>query len=190
MKKEIEIRELPKNEFFKRFKEASSQVFETNTWFRLEEVISKEQKAGTEALRQRLSDIFSLALGAFDGERLVGWSFGYQLNVWEFRMHVSGVLPEYQGQGIYSALLERIISRTRAEGFQIVTSSHNAANSKIIVAKLKRGFYISGFQVLDGVGVSVVMTRFLILEREAVFEFRTGNKPLPQHLRPFLNGSE
>jgi hypothetical protein len=86
----------------------------------------------------------------------------------------TGILPQHQGQGIYSALLPRILDMLQHEGFQIVYSRHVATHNQVLVPKLKAGFVMTGIEVSDVFGVLVHLSYFFNPLRRKVLEVRVG----------------
>lgn len=80
--------------------------------------LSPAEREALQALGERLGDPFSLRLGLFAGDRLVGWNFGQQISLDTYRMVTTGVLPEFQRKGIYSALLAALADHILAKDFR------------------------------------------------------------------------
>lgn len=78
---------------------------------------------------------------------LKGWSFGWQDSSETFFMGASAIAPELRRQGLYSQLVKCVLERTRALGFQTVSSCHILTNNPVIIAKLKLGFTVKGIEV-------------------------------------------
>jgi len=60
--------------------------------------------------------VFALRIGAYQGDRLVGWSHGFQDGSDSYIMATSAVLPAYRRRGLYTKLVEAVLERTRAAG--------------------------------------------------------------------------
>ena len=71
-------------------------------------------------------------LGAYDGERLVGFGRLVSDGVLHAMIYELIVLPEYQGQGIGGEILERLVAKCRATGVRDI---------QLFCARGKRGFY-------------------------------------------------
>ena len=54
-----------------------------------------------------------LRVGAFDGDKLIGLSFGEAKGTTRFCMNMSLVEPEYRGQGLYSRMLDKVLEETK-----------------------------------------------------------------------------
>lgn len=91
----------------------------------------------------------------------IGWSFGNQQDPDTFFMMWTGILPEYQNQGIYSAFLRGFIDYCRALGYARITSNHLVNNRRVIVAKMKAGFVASGFELDERWGAMLRLTYFV-----------------------------
>jgi len=71
-------------------------------------------------------------LGAYDGERLVGFGRLVSDGIVHAMIYDLIVLPEYQGQGIGGKILERLIEKCRETGVRDI---------QLFCAKGKRPFY-------------------------------------------------
>ncbi len=78
-----------------------------------------------------------LRVGAFDGEELVGLSYGRHAGDSTFNMSISMVRPAYRRRGIYGELLRYVLARTKQDGFLKVISRHRATNNAVIIPKLR-----------------------------------------------------
>jgi len=111
--------------------------------------------------------------GAYVEEELVGWSFGWLEGGNRFYMANSGVVPERQGQGIYSALLDAVVLQAQSMGAVIVRSQHSVLNNRVMVCKLKRGFHITGLSVSAEMGSLVELVLHLSEPRMELFRHRS-----------------
>lgn len=139
----------------------------------------------------RLKDSFRkrefIFLGAFkEADQLMGYSISFQARTYELYTQTSVVLPEHRRKGIYTALTKNILKLAEEKGYQMVTSNHVASNNAVIMAKLKLGFYISGFELLDDFGALVKCTYFLNEKRNRMYNVRTSLKRPDQDLRDLL----
>ena len=121
-------------------------------------------------------DRFELHLGVFKGEEFIGWHFGYQVNQWEFYMCNTGVLEEHRRKGIYSSLLEFVLSECKQAGFQEISSRHNASNNQVIIPKLKSDFVISSLEVSDVFGVLVQLKYYTNPKEKRDYRFQNWPK--------------
>lgn len=139
----------------------------------------------------RLKDSFRkrefIFLGAFnESDELMGYSISFQMRSLELYTQTSVVLPEHRRKGIYTELTKNILRLAGEKGYQMVTSNHVASNNSVIMAKLKLGFYISGFELVDDFGALVKMTYFLNEKRTRMFNVRTALRRPDQDLRELL----
>lgn len=106
-----------------------------------------DEASGDKIKKRRQADNrYHLRLVMLDGDKLVGWHYGYEINNDAYYMQNSAILEEYRGQGLYTKLLEAVIDKLAEEGFQEITSTHHPHNAAVLIPKLKKGFFISGIQ--------------------------------------------
>jgi GNAT superfamily N-acetyltransferase len=106
----------------------------------------------------------------YDGEAAIGWSAGRMTGATEFLMDVTGIHPDYQRKGIYSAFLRRYLPYLRDCGYERVVSYHSPTNRAVLIAKLKAGFVIGGTEFREHAGASVRLVCFLHEDRYRAFE--------------------
>lgn len=99
----------------------------------------------------------------------IGWSTGNMIEESTFFMSYSGVLPEYQRQGIYTAFLKHLLTYLHELGYERVTSNHMANNRPVLIAKLKAGFYITGLTLDERYGAQATLTYFFYEDRRRGF---------------------
>lgn len=168
------LRELDRDEYSKYFSEWAPKVFDSN-----QPVLHPKRSPDKEVRRNELKKKFyestwSIRLGIFAGCEIAGFTFTQQESADVVHMHISAILPLHRRKGLYSALLQETLVRSANEGFEIVTSNHNPANAPVIIAKMKAGFVISGYQVMDIVGPLVQLSRYLEPGRHSAMTFRLG----------------
>lgn len=153
------------------------------------EAFSSDQKEKHERINGLMKDAYRLRLGVFSGERLVGMSFGWQHSVYsgDFYMAASLVLPEFRNQGLYSAMVSKVLELTKAEGFSAVRSRHICTNNAVLIAKLKLGFTIHGFEQDEIMGSLVNAIYFHDEIRKKAMYFRAGKLSEAESLKPFLS---
>lgn len=95
--------------------------------------------------------------GIFCGGDLVGWSHAEQRDERTVDMADTGLLPGHQGRGLYTRLLPELLETFRAAGYVLVTSRHRATNNRVIVPKLRAGFFLQGLNLYEG-GLNVTLT--------------------------------
>jgi GNAT superfamily N-acetyltransferase len=117
---------------------------------------------------------YSLRVAAFRDDDLVGWSYGWQDGVDRFYMALSAVAPDHRRLGLYSRMVETIIMETRAAGFGEITSRHRPDNHAVLIAKLRLGFVITGYETSATFGDLVRLTLPLTATRRTVLGRRIG----------------
>lgn len=117
--------------------------------------------------------------GAYVGDALVGWSFGWFERGNNYYMANSGVVPEFRCRGVYAALLEAVIAHAAANGTLVVRSQHSVLNNAVIICKLKRGFHIVGLNMSAQMGGLVELALHLSPERGELFASRTTPLVVP-----------
>jgi ribosomal protein S18 acetylase RimI-like enzyme len=105
-----------------------------------------------------------LRVAAFLGDTLVGWSQSRIDADATLHMINSGVAPLERRRGIYSQLVRWTIAQAGPQGGARIDSRHAASNSAVIVAKLKLGFVVSGFEYSEVYGPLVRLT-YLVHDR-------------------------
>jgi GNAT superfamily N-acetyltransferase len=168
------LRVLEPAEFNPLFRQYRPLIFQTMLDFDVQQALSMEEQTATARLRERMGTPFRLHMGIYHAQEFIGWSFGRQESAEKYYMVNTGILPQHQGKGIYSALLPRILGVLQHEGFQIVSSQHVATNNQVLVPKLKAGFVITGIEVSDVFGVLVQLSYFFNPLRRKVLDVRVG----------------
>ena len=87
-----------------------------------------------------------LRIGAFRDDVLVGWTFARPEGASLLYMINSGVAPAQRRSGVYAELVRLVIEHAKSRGYAAILSRHAANNNAVIVAKLKLGFFVSGFE--------------------------------------------
>lgn len=115
----------------------------------------------------------ALRIGAFRGESLVGWTFGRREGAHQFHMINSGVAGSERRRGIYTHLARLAMAHARSLGCSTVLSRHAANNNAVIIAKLKLGFVVSGFEYSEVYGPLVRLTCLLGEPRRTLYQSRS-----------------
>lgn len=115
----------------------------------------------------------ALRVGAFLGDALVGWTRA-RAEGGQLHMVNSGVAPAARRQGVYSQLVRRVLDHAAAQGQVSVLSRHAANNNAVIIAKLKLGFFVSGFEYSEVYGPLVRLTHLLGGLRRNLHQARAG----------------
>ncbi len=124
----------------------------------------------------------SLRIGAFRGESLIGWAIARAEGSSHFDMINSGVAPDERRHGVYTELVCMVIEHARSRGYVAIRSRHAANNNAVIVAKLKLGFLVSGFEYSEVYGPLVRLTLLLGELRQSLY--RTRSSPIRCAKRP------
>ena len=105
------------------------------------------------ATKQRHADsvTHALRIGAFRNEVLVGWTYA-RAEGSLLHMVNSGVAPANRRQRVYSHLVQLVLGHAKAQGYVSVLSRHAASNNAVVIAKLKLGFFVSGFEYSEVYG--------------------------------------
>ena len=122
------------------------------------------------------ADDGALRIGAFRGDSLIGWTLARPQGEGHIHMINSGVAPAHRNQGVYSKLVQLVIEHARSHGCVDIQSRHAASNNAVIVAKLKLGFFVSGFEYSEVYGPLVRLT-FLLGELRRTLH-RTRSSPI------------
>jgi GNAT superfamily N-acetyltransferase len=112
-------------------------------------------------------------LGAYLGEELVGWSFGWMERGNVFYMANSGVASPHRRNGIYSSLLSAVLDYARSNGAVAVRSQHSLLNNPVIIAELRSGFHISGLSQSAHMGALVELILHFSEKRHGLFRTRS-----------------
>jgi GNAT superfamily N-acetyltransferase len=144
----------------------------------LAEVLAFEQRAKVEGAEVPHSPM--VRFGAYIDGQLVGWSCGWLERGNCFYMANSGVTPQHQRKGIYSALLAAVLAHAREQGAHVVRSRHSVLNNRVIVCKLKRGFHIAGLSCTDQMGSLVELVHHISEPRFQLFRTRVIPHVAPQ----------
>jgi hypothetical protein len=111
-------------------------------------------------------------VAAFRGDALVGWTYGYREGKSQFCMLNSGVANAERRKGVYSQLIQTVLGHAGSQGYAAVTSRHAAANAAVIIAKLRLGFQISGFEYSEVYGPLVRLTYIVGELRRSLYKVR------------------
>ena len=90
-------------------------------------------------------------------------------------MQFTAVHTDYRKQGIYSGIIDRVLSYTKLLGFSRVLSCHAPFNNAVLIAKLKKDFKVIGIDVDAALGNNIWLCYFHNEELKKAFEFRCGN---------------
>jgi hypothetical protein len=120
---------------------------------------------------------------------VIGGYWGGQDTEGRYAMVLAIVREDWRRRGVYSSLLTRVVVAARESGFREIYSRHRADNNGILIAKLRAGFLIAGFEVAPRWGLVVVLRMYLIetirllhehrVDGEHAAELRKRGLPLP-----------
>ena len=113
-------------------------------------------------------------IGAFDGDTLVGWSHAFLAPGGLLYVANSAVEHAFRRRGLYTRLVAAMEAEARALHCVRIESHHRAANSAVLIAKLKAGYTIVGTEYTGEMGLLVKMSKLLDARRDAVFQARAG----------------
>lgn len=151
------------------------QHFPPEVFFDTTRLRTDAQIAGQERLAETMDDgrltDFTLV---YSGDALAAQFCGEQKTERRYRMWHSHVHPSFRRRGLYGQIVRSTVRYTGELGFDTVGSEHAPGNTAILIAKLKVGFRISGFDVTPEVGTSVHLTYFHNPDLLAAYEFRCG----------------
>jgi ribosomal protein S18 acetylase RimI-like enzyme len=140
----------------------------------IDSILTPEEIASKHSLEEKLSSPFRIRVGVFHGEKLVGWSLGWQESEANFFMANLGILPDHRNDTLYSQLISKVIEVASSKGFQVITSKHVAVNNAVIIEKLKAGFVITGIELSDLYGTLVRLSYYTNEARKHLLNVRAG----------------
>ncbi|GMA15784.1 GNAT family N-acetyltransferase [Deinococcus metallilatus] len=111
--------------------------------------------------------------GLYHGDDLIGWHHAHQQGERTVYMADTGILPEHQGRGLYSRLLPHVVEVYRQAGYTLVQSHHRATNNRVIIPKLRAGFFLQGLNLYEG-GLNVALTLSLDDTYREAMHVRSG----------------
>jgi len=120
------------------------------------------------------SGAHQVRIGAYAGDVLVGWSHAYLGAGGVLHVSNSAVEPAFRRQGIYSRLVDAVEQEAYALGCLRVESHHRAANSDVLIAKLKLGYQVVGTEFTAEMGLLVKLSKQIEPSRHALFAARSG----------------
>ncbi|MBS1686669.1 MAG: GNAT family N-acetyltransferase [Bacteroidetes bacterium] len=180
------LREVTAEEFSPFFREHRPQLFAEGTTMQIEQWMSEEEKTDQQALARLLKDTYALRAFIMQGDTIIGWHTGRQVDAETYYMANTAILPEYRGRGVYSELIVALIEYLRTRGFQRLTSRHLASNNAILTLKLRSGFHITGMEVDERFGILVCLSYIYNEQRRNVYRFRVGTIKPDEEISKFL----
>ena len=145
----------------------------------LADVLAAESAARASCAPAEARPVFGLS--AFIGETLVGWTQGYREGPGQFYMLNSGVAIAARRKGVYACLVRAVQAHAESQGLATIRSRHTAANAAVIIAKLRLGFQISGFEYSEVYGPLVQLTYLVGEARRGLYRTRASPiRPAPR----------
>jgi ribosomal protein S18 acetylase RimI-like enzyme len=135
----------------------------------LTDVLDQEAAAGAGIAA---AEAGALRIACFRGETLIGWTYARPSATRQLNMINSGVASAERRTGLYSRLVGMVIEHAAARGYAAVASRHAATNNGVIIAKLKLGFFVSGFEYSEVYGPVVCLTYLVGELRRTLFQTR------------------
>lgn len=139
----------------------------------LADVVAAEAAARPAQTDEKPPGAFGLA--ALRGNKLVGWTQGYRVGTNQFHMLNSGVAIAERRTGVYSQLVQAVLDHAKSHGYSTVRSLHVATNTPVIVAKLRLGFFIAGFEYSEVYGPLVQLKYLVGEQRRSLYQARTDS---------------
>ncbi len=152
-------------------------VFEEKA-FDVLKIHSTEEQEQIKKLAKNFESRLKLHIGAYDGDKLVGWNISSQKSSDTLHTIFSGVLPEYRKKGLYTQMTKMVLEEAARLGFQVITSAHQMINNPVIISKLKLGFLIKGIVMAEELGPMLTLKYFVNPTREKVYKYRAGKFPV------------
>jgi RimJ/RimL family protein N-acetyltransferase len=180
------FREATKEEFEPFFREKRPVVFADSVSFPLGNWLTDDDKAKQKILFDLIKSRYSLRVFIMKEKEIIGWHVGRQIDEDQYHMSNTGIFNEYQGKGIYSAFLPKLLDIFKEKGFQKIVSRHHASNNSVLVPKLKAGFVITGFEIDERFGIFVLLSYIYNEQRSKAYKFRTGAIRPDEMLKRYL----
>ena len=167
--------------------EMTQKVFARGARLAVHELLCEVERCASRDLGGLMGEKrLRLCFGIFHRENFIGWHTGDQLSGEGFYMRNSGVLPEFQGRGLYSGMLAALLPELKSLGFQVISSKHNASNNRVLIPKLRAGFVITGLEISDRFGTLVRLEYFTNPLRRDIIDYRCGLSDMPEAARSAL----
>ena len=135
---------------------------------------AKARLFGTHRPSPAPSGALQVRVGAYEEERLIGWSHAWLQPGGTLYVSNSGVQPDRRQQGVYNSLVAAMEEQARSLGCMRIESHHRAGNNAVLIAKLKAGYTIIGSEFSAEMGLLLKMCKYLDPHRDVLFHARAG----------------
>jgi ribosomal protein S18 acetylase RimI-like enzyme len=146
----MEIRQMNKHEVIYYEKELTELLCIVLTENIIQEVLFEHAQKYYMDLRRFSEDGSAVIIGAFEGEELIGFHWGYEVNIFnERRMHsyLNAIKKEYRGQKIGSKFFRKLEEITREYGISIIEAMVTYSNQNAVKYHFSNGFEIERIKV-------------------------------------------
>ncbi len=126
--KYLVINSIPDDDLMDNIKSLYSAIFKSN----IEEFNNK--------IKDKPKILFNIAL---DGNKLIGFKIGYELNGDKFYSWLGGVDPSYRKQGIASKLMEQQHQYLREYGYKVIQTKSMNKWRGMLLLNIKYGFDVT-----------------------------------------------
>ena len=177
-----------KEEFSLFYEKNRVSIFENDVDINCSNFLNDTEIENQKILAQNMGHPYSLTLGIYYFNELIGWSYGWQIDRSTYYMCNTGIIKEHQNKGIYKKLLFEILNILKDKGFQVVYSRHKSSNNNVIVPKLQAGFFISKMEIDINFGILVHLSYFFNEKNRKALQFWTGQYRPDEEFKKYING--
>ncbi|MFN4985131.1 MAG: GNAT family N-acetyltransferase [Ignavibacteria bacterium] len=168
------LREMSVEEFRDAYHSKQQEYFTASLIIDVTSHLSCEEQTLAQNRQSAFPTVWRMQWALEHNGEVVGWTYSYQHDHETLYMCNTAIAQEHRSKGLYKQVLQHVLSKAKAEGFQLVTSKHYASNNAIIVPKLKAGFIITGMSLDEKYGLMVHLTKYLYPQRESIAVHRIG----------------
>lgn len=166
------VKKLPETEYKKLHKKYLEGEYQILPWM---DSLTASEKYKHNYLKNLTKDVYSLKYEIRFQKELIGWCYGWQDSKGsDFYMASSLITPKHRKKGLYTQIVQLILEQTKKDGINSVRSRHLCTNNPIIIAKLKNGFMINGFEQDEVMGTLVRMVYYHNEKSKKASLFRAG----------------
>jgi len=171
---EYSLREISAQEFSEIYSSRQEEYFSTSLIVDVSSHLTPDEQDRAQQRKALFPPAWRIQWALEYNGAVIGWTYSYQQDHETLYMCNTAIAQEHRGKGLYSIILQHVLSVAKTQGFQIVTSKHYASNNAIIVPKLKAGFIITGMALDEKYGLMVHLTKYLHPERQRIAINRIG----------------